>query len=410
MYRRNIEGRLRAALEDTPVVLLNGARQTGKSTLVRHIANDLSNRYFTLDDATTLASVARDPAGFIQNLAGPVVIDEVQKVPGLFPAIKFQIDRNRMPGHFLLTGSANVLMLPRLAESLAGRVEIITLGPLSQGERRDHQEHFIDHAFASSPWNIKRRTPEGDIPERIIAGGYPEALSRRDARRRQDWFASYLTTILQRDVRDLAYIEGLTDMPRLLALLAARSGGLLNMSELSRSAGVAHTTLRRYLALLQTTFLLQPLPAWSINIGKRLVKSPKIYLIDSGLSAHLTGQTDEPNIRISALYGHLLETFVVAELRKQATWNEVRTRLYHFRTTTGREVDIVLENPKGEVVGVEVKSTATLHGADFTGLEALAEIAGKRFLQGIILYTGETAIPFGKRFTALPVNALWQTT
>jgi len=409
MYRRNIEEHLSAALADTPVVLLNGARQTGKSTLVQRLAGALGGRYLTLDDAATLAGASRDPQGFIEGIGDKVVIDEVQKVPGLFPAIKLQVDRDRRPGRFLLTGSANIFMLPRLAESLAGRVEVLSLWPLSRGELLNRRERFIDGLFAPKPPALSKGNSSGnDLPEKILTGGFPEAVARTESHRRQDWFASYITTILQRDIRDLAHIEGLTDMPRLLSLLAARSGGLLNMSELSRSSGISHTTLRRYLTLLETTFLLQPLPAWSTNIGKRLVKSPKAYLIDSGMAAHLTGQTDPKSLRTSSLYGHLLETFVVMELRKQAAWNETRVRFHHFRTAAGREVDIVLEDPRGHVVGVEVKASANVQAKDFAGLETLAEAAGRQFRNGVVLYTGDTVVPFGKRFWALPVSALWR--
>lgn len=258
----------------------------------------------TLDDATTLAATVGDPHGFLRNLPGMVVVDEVQKAPGLFPAIKILVDADRRPGRFLLTGSANVLLLPQLSESLAGRMEAIPLWPLSQGELADRVERFIDAVFAPRLPDLSNTEKTGiDILSQIIGGGYPEAIARRDAARRQAWFGAYITAILQRDVRDLAHIAGLTDMPRLLALLAARSGGLLNMSELSRASAIAHTTLKRYLSLLEMTFLFQPLPAWSTNPGKRLVKAPKIHLIDSGLAAYLTGQTPQRLAEDATLLG-----------------------------------------------------------------------------------------------------------
>lgn len=410
MYRRNIEDRLRAALTDTPVVLLNGARQAGKSTLVQQLTKEMKGRYITLDDATFLAAAVSDPTAFIQGMDGMTVIDEVQKAPDLFPAIKRQVDVDRRPGRFLLTGSANVLMLPRLSESLAGRMEITTLWPLSQDELLGRRGRFVDALFSHDmPRVAKTKMSRVDVAERVLAGGYPEVLARKEAQRRQGWFGSYITTILQRDVRDLAHIEGLTDMPRLLALLAARSSGLLNMSELSRSSGIAHTTLRRYLSLLETTFILQLLPAWSTNLSKRLVKSPKVHLLDSGLSSHLTGQTDSIQIRDSAIFGNLLETFVVMELRKQSGWNETSASLFHFRTSNGREVDIVLEDSRGRIVGIEVKAAATVQKKDFAGLEALAEAARKKFLSGIVLYTGEAAVSFGPNYWAIPVGAVWET-
>jgi predicted AAA+ superfamily ATPase len=409
MYQRNIEDSLRLALADTPVVLLNGARQTGKSTLALKLAKDISAHYLTLDDATVLAAAVADPSGFVRGMQGMVVVDEVQKAPGLFPAIKVEVDADRRPGRFLLTGSANVLMLPKLAESLAGRMEIATLWPLSQGELLDRRERFIDAVFSArlpqlGPLGEKR----GDLLQQLTFGGYPEVIGRGAERRRHAWFASYVTTILQRDVRDLANIDGLTEMPRLLALLAARTGGLLNISELSRSSGIPNTTLKRYLSLVEATFLLATLPAWSTNVGKRLIKSPKVYLVDSGLTAYLVGQTAPRLSSEGTITGHLLEGFVVGELRKQRTWSETRVEMFHLRTTAGREVDLVLEDSLGRIVGIEVKATASVGKQDFLGLEAIAEATGKRFVRGLVLYRGANSVPFGERYIALPVDALWR--
>ncbi|MBI4682931.1 MAG: ATP-binding protein, partial [Nitrospirae bacterium] len=314
----------------------------------------MRGNYFTLDDATVLAAATADPVGFLRRQDGMTVIDEVQKAPGLFPAIKRQVDRDRKPGRFLLTGSANVLLLPKISESLAGRIEIVTLWPFSQGELAGRQERFIDAVFsADMPRMIKARPADRDIVKCVLTGEYPEAVARTVPERRQAWFGAYITTILQRDVRDLAHIVGLTDMPRLLSLMAARSGGLLNMSEISRSTGLAHTTLRRYLSLLETTFLVQPLPAWSTNRGKRLVKSPKLHLVDSGMAAQLSGVMNREHPGDRQFYGHLLETFVVMELRKQMTWNKTRCSLFYFRTSSGQEVDAVLEDIQGRIVGIE---------------------------------------------------------
>ena len=387
MYRRNCEPELTAALTDTPVVLLNGARQTGKSTLVTNLATGIPATLVTLDDATALAAATSDPQGFIAGLGARAVIDEVQKAPGLFPAIKLSVDRERQPGRFLLTGSANVLMLPRLSESLAGRMEILTLEPLSQGELHGHRETFIDALFAGDLPPMAAAV-EPNPKEIVIAGGYPEALGRAPGKRRDAWFAAYLTALLQRDVRDLANIEGLTDMPRLLTLLAGRVGGLLNMSELSRSTAIPQTSLKRYLTLLEATFLFRPLPAWSANLGKRLIKSPKIHLIDSGLTAHLAGHTAESLTRNPVHFGGLLETFVVGEVRKQAAWSDTRVRLYHYRTTTGRDVDLVLEDAAGRLAGVEIKAAGSVSAKDFAGLDALAEDSGGRLGAGIVLYAG----------------------
>ncbi len=407
MYRRHIEAALRRALADTPVVLLNGARQTGKTTLAKKLCNALGGEYVSFDDAATLAGAARDPAGFLRGRGEPLVIDEVQGVPELLRAIKKSVDEDRRPGRFLLTGSANVLALPRLSESLAGRMEIRTLWPLSQGEMLGRAEGFIRVLFSDRPLTIARRR-HAEAAQLVAAGGYPELVGRTDASRREAWFGSYITAILQRDVRDLAHIEGLIDMPRLLALLAARSAGLMNVAEISRASGIAHTTLKRYLALFELTYLLAPLPAWSTNLGKRLVKSAKTHLVDSGLAAHLAGLDAAALARDRSALGHLLETFVVMELRKQASWAEARVALYHFRTAAGREVDVVLEGPGGRIAGVEVKASATVGAADFAGLEALAEAAGKKFARGVLLYDGDAVVPFGGRMTAAPLSVLWE--
>lgn len=411
MFERHLAPRLLEALADTPVVLLHGARQTGKSTLVRRLASqEHPARYLTLDDAGVLAAARDDPAGFLAGLNEPVVLDEVQKAPELFPAIKAIVDRDRRPGRFLLTGSANVLLLPRLSESLAGRMDILTLWPLSQGEIEGRREGFVDALFAGT---LPRRTgnprDRGDLVRRLMTGGYPEILGRITGARRDAWFTSYVTTILQRDVRDLANIEGLTVLPRLLGLLAARRMALVNFAELSRSLTVPLSTLKRYMALLETTFLVQMLPAWSGNLGKRLVKAPKLLLADAGLAAHLSGLEAERLSGDVGLVGPLLENFVAMELRKQIAWSRTQPGLFHFRTQTGQEVDVVLEDRRGRIVGLEVKAAATVGAQDFKGLRTLAEATGKRFQRGVVLYTGAEIIPFGTDLHALPVSLLWQT-
>lgn len=407
MFQRNIQPELRAALADTPVVLLLGARQTGKTTLAREVARETGATYVSFDDATQLAAAAADPRGFVETLGDRVVIDEAQKVPELFPAIKLSVDGDRRPGRFLLTGSANVLLLPKISESLAGRMEIIVLWPLSQGELRGRRERFIDAAFTDGVMQISGRGRDEVLPA-LLAGGYPEALERQRPRRREAWFRAYLTALVQRDVRDLASIEGLTEMPRLLSLLASRVGGLLNMSELSRGTGIPHTTLKRYLGLLHAAFIYQPVPAWSGHRGKRLVKSPKVHLLDAGLTAHLAGVSADVLQRERGALGPLLESFVVSELRKQLGWNEAGAELYHYRTTSGREVDIVIEDRAGRLVAIEVKAAATVKHGDFSGIRSLGEDQGKRLIRGIVLYLGDDAAAFGERMQAMPVSALWR--
>jgi len=390
-------------------VLVDGARQTGKTTLVRAVAAERGMRYVTLDDAATLASALSDPGGFLEGLGERAIVDEVQKVPTLFPAIKVSVDRRRRSGRYLLTGSADVLRLPTISESLAGRMEPITLWPFSQGEIAGEQESFVDSMFArSGPKPVERPPGGSDLIQRALRGGFPQAYRRAEDRRRA-WFAAYVTTILQRDVRDLAAIEDLSALPRLLSLIAVRAGSLLNVSELSRSSGVPGTTLQRYLALLEHTFLVRRIPAWASSRSKRLVKTPKVALIDTGLTSHLAGVTAARLRREPTLVGPLLETFVAAECWKQLAWCRVGVDLFHFRTHGGREVDLVLEGDDGRVVGLEVKASATLDRRDFAGLAALKEEAGSRFYRAPVLYGGTELLPFGRQLFALPIGALWSS-
>src|SRR3989344_1901610 len=306
VIQRHLTPRVLEALADTPVVLLNGPRQAGKSTLAQGVAShEHLARYLTLDDATTLAAARNDPQGFLAGFEGPVVIDEIQRAPELFLAIKAQVDRDRRPGRFLLTGSADVLLLPNLAESLAGRMEILTLWPFSQGEIEKNQEDFIDTIFSRT---ISRkqypRLKGSDIIQKILRGGYPEILVRQTESRQAAWFGSYITTILQRDVRDITHIEGLTALPRLLALLAARAASLINFSEISRTSTIPQSTLKRYMTILEITFLLQTLPAWSGNLSKRLVKAPKLVIGDTGLMTYLLGLNEERLFHDPILAGH----------------------------------------------------------------------------------------------------------
>lgn len=407
MIPRHIKKSIETAMTDTPVVLLNGARQTGKTTLSQAIAARSGAQYYTLDDYATLALAAGDPAGFIRNLSGPVVIDEIQKAPELFPAIKLAVDKDRQPGRFLLTGSANVMTLPRLSESLAGRMEIIPLYPFSAGELAGMTEGFLPRLFAGEIAQLKQVPTCGEITEKLTRGGYPEATQRESDERRGAWFAAYISTILQRDVRDLARVDALHTLPNLLKLLAARSSGLLNLADIGRDAGLPHTTLTRYLALLETVFLVHRLPAWSRNLGQRLVKAPKVHLVDSGLACHLLGVDARRLADDRPLLGRLLESFVVSELRKQISWSDPRIGLYHFRTATGLEVDLVLERPDGSIAAIEVKAGASVGASDFAPLKALRDQLGPQFRTGVVLYSGEQIVPFGDKLWLLPVSALW---
>lgn len=423
MYKRNSILDIKSALQDSPVVLINGARQVGKSTLAKALFSDkygaawddaewdktewASAQYLTLDDATTLAAAASSPLSFLEGLPPHVVIDEIQRAPELFLAIKKLVDQDRKPGRFLLTGSANAMTLPKVADSLAGRMEVHTLWPLSQGEIEGKKETFIDYCFGIEKLPKVLPISWKDLSERLHLGGYPESLKRSEPRRRNAWYRSYLTSIIERDIRELANIEGYRELPNLLQLLASRVGGVLNFSDISRDTKISNTTLKRYVALLEAVFIFLPLPAWYRNEEKRLVKSPKIYLNDTGLAMHLRGM-DQARLLDRNKAGFLLENFIVMELKKQQAWSETLPSLYHFRTTTEKEVDAVLEAPDGRVVGIESKSSSEVSMSDFTGMKELATLARDDFHRGIVLYTGQETVSFGEKFTAMPVSALWQ--
>ncbi len=407
---RHITEPILAALRDAPVVLLQGARQTGKSTLARWIAEHRHKAvYYTLDDAALLSAATRDPDAFLRATSGPIVVDEVQLAPDLFRAIKIEVDRRRTPGRFLFTGSANVLMLPKLSESLAGRMQILTLWPFSEDELGGTRADFVDRIFETDDLSAfaAGEVPRSELLARMVAGGYPEVALQLDPDGRAAWFGAYITTILQRDVRQMADIAGLTELPRLLALLAAQSGGLLNMAELARDAAMSQATIKRYLALLQATHLYQPLSAWAGNVRKRLIKAPKVYLNDTGLLAYHLGIDQESLATPGADVGRMLEAFVCQELRKQVTWSRAQPALYYYRTAGNREVDFVLQRRNGQLVGIEVKAAVKLSSDDVKGIVDLAATAGKRFHAGVILYQGSAVVPFGERLWALPVTSLF---
>lgn len=401
---------VRAALKDTAVILLTGARQVGKSTLAMNLADEsYLPQYLTLDDSTILASAKESPHAFLDAVEPPVIFDEIQRAPELFLPMKAAVDRKREPGSYLLTGSADVLLLPAVADSLAGRMEVLSLRPLSQGEIEGQTEDFIDWICADDfePGKPVKKEERADLFRRALVGGYPEVVKRETPSRRDAWFRSYITTLMQRDVRDLANIEGLADLPRLLSLLAARAGGLLNYSEVSRGSGIPQSTLKRYAALLEQVFLIERVPAYSGSLAKRLVRSPKMFMTDTGVLAYLQGLTWEKIKFDSSLAGPLMENFVYAELRKQAAWNETRVGIFHFRTGSDQEVDFVLETGDGSAVGVEVKSGASVGADAFKGLKVLEGILGKQFKRGIVLYTGDATVPFAANMFAVPIQKLW---
>jgi predicted AAA+ superfamily ATPase len=415
LITRRIKPRVDAALEDTPVVVIVGPRQCGKSTLAEVIAHERGAHQVTLDDARLRAAANADPTGFIERFEELTVIDEFQKAPELLPAIKSRVDRARSGGKrvgaiFLLTGSANVWGSLQVSESLAGRAERVQLWSLSQGEILGRAETFVDDLFAGKPPAIESApTGRESIASAVVRGGYPEMLARGDTRRQSRWIANYVQMIVERDARDLAAgAQRLDELPRLLAAAAARVCGLLDIAELARDTQLGRDTSRRYLTLLELLFLVRRAPAWSRNLGQRLIKAPKLWFPDSGLASHLIGY-DESRLRDddTALAGSLFENFVASEVTKQASWADAEPQLHHFRTAGGREIDIVLETRDGRVAGIEAKLTTTPRKRDFAGLEYLREKLGERFRAGVVVHTGPQTLPFGDRLWAVPTSALW---
>lgn len=409
LYPRFAATVLEEALADTPVVLVHGPRQCGKTTLARGAGDARGYAYVTFDDETQLAAARADPVGFLANLPAKVVLDEVQRVPELFLSLKATVDRDRRPGRFILTGSSNVLLLPRLADSLAGRIEILRLHPLSQCEQERSRSGFLD-ALAAGKFPRRHHDRLGaDLATRIVKGGFPAALARATAARRSAWYRDYVDTLVQRDVRDLARIASLDTLPRLLQLAAGQTARLLNVAELGGSFQLSRPTIRDYTTLLERIFLLEHLPPWHSNRLSRLIKTPKLHVGDTGLAASLLGFDAESLWADRPAFGQLLETFVFQELRRQASWRDSPPRFFHFRDKDGAEVDVVLEIGAKAVAGVEVKASATVRAADFSGLRKMKAAVGSAFRAGVVLYDGEEVVGFGESLFALPIRALWET-
>lgn len=406
---RLVEPRLVEALDDSPAVLIHGPRQSGKTTLAQIVGKKRGYRYFNLDDDVLRGAAEDDPMGFVGDLPARAILDEVQRVPAIFTALKSAIDSDRSPGRFLLTGSANVLLVPKLADSLAGRMDIICLFPFAQSELEKKKSAFLDALFSGNFKIRKYARLQQQLPQRIVAGGYPAALARNLPHRRAAWYRDYVDAIVQRDVRDLARIASLDVLPRLLTLIGGQTSRLLNISDLAGPFQISRPTIRDYVTLLEKVYLVDELPPWHTNRLSRLVKTPKLHIGDTGLAAALLGVNAQDLAVDRELLGQFLETFVYQELRRQSSGHEDDIRFHHFRDKDGYEVDLILEKGTRQVAGVEVKAAASVSSSDFRGLRKLASAVGNRFAAGVVLYDGEISASFGGSLYAVPIRRLWET-
>jgi hypothetical protein len=406
-FDRPLRTELQTALTDTPVVALLGPRQCGKTTLVRTFAP--GRAYVSLDEEALHKTARSDPTGFIASLPDPTTVDEVQRAPDLLQAIKLAVDRDRRPGRFLLTGSANLLQLPALSESLAGRMQILQLHTLTAAEQARKPGAFLRTFLAGGLKSRILGGPAEDpaaLPTRLLAGGFPEPLGRSPVRARV-WHRDYVRTLIEHDVRDIARVKDAHELGRLLELLSLRTAELLNITVLSNELDLRRETVDQYLAILERLFLIRRLSPWHRHESKRLIKTPKIHLLDSGLAATLAGLASTDWLHRRDRFGHLLESFVVEQLIAQAGWTDPDLRFWHYRDKDQVEVDLVITRGR-ETWGVEVKTSATVTPSDGNGLRRLADQCGKDFQGGVLFYSGANTLPMADpRFLAVPLAELW---
>jgi len=408
LVSRRIAGTVTEAMAEARAVALLGPRQAGKSTLAQMLAADrLSADYVTLDDERARSLAAADPQGFVSGLGRRTVIDEIQRVPALLLAIKARLDRDWAPGQFLLTGSANLRRIPTIADALPGRIDYLTLWPFSQCEIRKRPGELLGRLMAGeTPRPARACAGRHQYAEMLLAGGYPEAYRRTPAARRR-FFESYVDSIVDRDVAETSHVHDPVAVGSLLRLLAARSGSLARYEAIARETGLDGKTVKSYIGVLERLFLVRIRRPWHVNLGQRQVKAPKLYLADPGMLGALLGADAERVRDDDGFAGAIFETFVATELERQASWSPEPFTLWHFREDD-REVDVIVERPSGEIVGVEVKASATVRSRDFKGLAYLRERLGRRLLAGVVLYAGEQTLPFGERLWALPLSSLWE--
>ena len=408
MLPRSIRPLIVEGIDDSRIVFVGGARQVGKTTLVSDIAaQERPMATFTLDDRATREAALADPTGFVADLPGPSFIDEIHRAPDLLLALKRAVDADTTPGRFVITGSANVLASRRIHDALPGRIDRVDMWPLAQSEIRGGTLNVVDELFAGhAPKVTGAPAGRAAFADIVAEGGYPEARVRPPGRRRDRWFANYVAGTLSRDLAEIADVRRIDDAERLLRLLAAQSANLLSYRKVGARLDMHHDTVKAYVALLEQMFLVKRLPAWRPGIGAREAATPKLYVCDSGLLAHLLGADAQRIAEDDQVTGKLCETFVVGELLRHATWSQQQPRLYHYQRDR-EDVDVVLENNRGDIVGVEVTAAATLRASDWKWLKKLADVRGDSFRAGIVVYAGEQTIPLGSRLWAVPYRGLW---
>jgi predicted AAA+ superfamily ATPase len=414
---RHITSRLLDALGVSPVVFLNGIRQSGKSTLVQNLRDSIGSKdnpaaYVSFDRPTQMAAAESAPERFLSFYEDTLIIDEVQMVPELFRALKVVVDELRLKdkthanGRYLLTGSANILALPKLSDPLVGRMTVLTLYPFCTAEASQAKGNGLDRLINFDFIGIADRGLS--ITDAIKLATFPD-IADKNAKERSIWFDGYLTTILQRDVRLIAELEKISVLPNLLRILAIRAGNLLNDADIARDIGLNPVTSKFYRNILKMMFLNFDIEPWFRNIGKRLVKAPKGFLTDTLMLCHMLDlNLEDIEKNKPDLFGHVLENYVATELTKLLTFSNTKAKLFHFRTSDGKEVDFVLERPDGSILAIEVKKSESVHIQDFKGIQTLAELTAKEFIGGVILYSGKDVVPFGKNLWAVPFHILWQ--
>ncbi|MGH3873762.1 MAG: ATP-binding protein [Pseudonocardiaceae bacterium] len=404
---------IRERLQDEAVVVLHGPRSVGKSTLLRDLGRELGASVIDLDEPAVRDAVVADPTLFA-SAPPPVLVDEFQHAPELLDAVKAELNRDLRPGRFVLTGSTSYTTLPRAGQALTGRAHVLPVWPLSQGEITGRRETFVERLIdrpAELTAPAPSRTTRDQYVARVLTGGLPIALSRPAGPRRARWFADYVRLVVDRDVLDIRRVRQREVLPLLLRRLAAQTAGVLNVSDLARRVDLERTVVEDYVQLLEAVFLIHRLPAWGRTIGARAGRAPKVHLVDSGLAGALSGlTTDRVSSRDPALlteFGHLLGTFVVGEILRQASWQDEPLTVSHFRTHDGTEVDVVVEGSDARVAAVEVKAGTQVRPADLRGLRLLRDRLGDRFVAGTVLHLGPHCYTIEDRILACPLDQLW---